>query len=407
MPDTSIAVTPPARKRIALFLDGTWNTLSDNTNVWRLKSLCAPISVDKSKQVIYYNAGLGTRSGQKVRGGAFGYGIDEIVLDAYEWLVENYNPNDEIFIFGFSRGAFTARSLSGLVSRFGLLTPGSPLSIRQLYDRYRKGNQVLTIHQLSTDQKKVHPTVLEEEWLLKYSLEISIKFIGVWDTVGALGKPSVHTSWLSGGSHEFLDTNLRTSNEFAFHAVAIDEHREAFLPTLWTKYVPKDPKTSTPPWRDLSQVEQRWFVGAHANVGGGYDNDLLAQVPLKWMMRKAAACGLSFRRDIDIEGNVHQSPVVDSFGPFMYGAYKLLKFGQPYYREIARAPEERKITVVHTINETIDPSVFERWRLDEKYRPQNLRNWAERHKLKVEEIHSAVRADNPQEQVPDDTAYIP
>jgi uncharacterized protein (DUF2235 family) len=191
MPQIPIAAGQIAPKRIALFLDGTWNIVSDNTNVWRLKALCAPVSADGSLQCAYYNSGLGTRVGEKVRGGMFGYGIDTAVIEAYEWLIENYNAGDEIFIFGFSRGAYTARSLSGLVSRFGLLTPGAPLSIRQLYNRYKKGNQASTIRGIISREDKSKST-LEEEWMLKYSRPIPIKFIGVWDTVGSLGIPSTH-----------------------------------------------------------------------------------------------------------------------------------------------------------------------------------------------------------------------
>jgi uncharacterized protein (DUF2235 family) len=400
MPQTPIAAGQIASKRIALFLDGTWNIVSDNTNVWRLKALCAPVSADGSLQCAYYNSGLGTRVGEKVRGGMFGYGIDTAVIEAYEWLIENYNAGDEIFIFGFSRGAYTARSLSGLVSRCGLLTPGAPLSIRQLYNRYKKGNQASTIRGIISREDKSKST-LEEEWMLKYSRPIPIKFIGVWDTVGSLGIPSTHLAWLTGGTHQFLDTNLRTSNEYVFHALAIDEHREAFAPTLFTKFVPKSPGAPTPAPRSLSEVEQRWFVGAHSNVGGGNQNDLLAQVPLNWIMRKAASHRLAFRQELDVDARVNTSPIEDSFGKFLGGAYKAIKLGRPYYRQIACAPEERTITIVHTINESIDLSVFNRWREDKSYRPENLVRWAEAHGVKVENLHSAVRADNPQETISD------
>src|SRR3954447_1354914 len=100
--------TRPAVKRIALFLDGTWNTTNDNTNVWRLRALAAPVGADRVRQSIYYNAGLGTQVGSKVRGGMFGVGIDDVLLETYQWLVENYNNGDDIFIFGFSRGSYTA-----------------------------------------------------------------------------------------------------------------------------------------------------------------------------------------------------------------------------------------------------------------------------------------------------------
>ena len=110
-------------KRIAIFLDGTWNTLNNNTNVWRLKSLSAP---DARDQVVYYSQGVGTRVGEKVRGGVTGHGLDNEIIDAYTWLTEVFETGDEIFLFGFSRGAYAARSLSGLISKCGVLKPGAP-----------------------------------------------------------------------------------------------------------------------------------------------------------------------------------------------------------------------------------------------------------------------------------------
>jgi uncharacterized protein (DUF2235 family) len=151
-------------------LDGTWNTVNDNTNVWRMKSLCA-VGAD---QVCYYSAGVGTQHGESLRGGMLGYGLDAEVIQAYEWLTENYNRDDRIFIFGFSRGAFTARSLSGFISKCGLLQPGAPMSVNQLYARYRKGSTTQTIRAL-----KNHPAdnlSLEDRWLKEYSMDIPIVF---------------------------------------------------------------------------------------------------------------------------------------------------------------------------------------------------------------------------------------
>jgi len=104
----------PEKKRLALFLDGTWHAVADNTNVWRMKSLCAPRGADGLAQLVYYNPGVGTQFGSRIRGGMFGYGLDQVVIDAYEWLIDHYEDGDEIFIFGFSRGAYSARSLAGL-----------------------------------------------------------------------------------------------------------------------------------------------------------------------------------------------------------------------------------------------------------------------------------------------------
>jgi uncharacterized protein (DUF2235 family) len=255
-----------------------------------------------------------SKPGSIVRGGLFGYGIDDAVINAYEWLIENFDDGDEIFIFGFSRGAYTARSLSGFISRCGLLVPGSPLSIRQLYNRYRKGNEVATLRELH--QNPNDPRCgLEEKRLVKHGRPISVKFTGVWDTVGALGDTGDFVI-LTGGDHDFLDVNLRRSDEFAFHALAIDEHREDFAATLFTRYAPKISPDPVPP-RRLDEVEQRWFVGDHSNVGGGTDNDLLPQVPLKWMMGKAALHGLAFRSPIELEEGLTNALSTTPIQPFL------------------------------------------------------------------------------------------
>src|SRR5262249_42210738 len=110
MSDVVIAKPAPPKKRVAVFLDGTWNTVNDNTNVWRLKSLLSAGGKDGLQQLAYYHQGVGTRFGSRARGGMFGYGLNDEIIRAYEWLIDNYNPDDELFIFGFSRGAYTARS---------------------------------------------------------------------------------------------------------------------------------------------------------------------------------------------------------------------------------------------------------------------------------------------------------
>jgi uncharacterized protein (DUF2235 family) len=394
LPDQPAEQAVRPGKRLALFLDGTWNTVSTNTNIWRLRALCAPADRNGVQQRIYYTAGLGTKRGEKVRGGMFGHGLTTAVTDAYEWLIENYDPGDDFFIFGFSRGAYTARSLNGLLSKCGLLVPGAPLGVSQLFRRYRRGGEPMTIRELlfARDQGKTDFT-LEEQWVMKYSVPVQTKFIGVFDTVGALGIPG--TSLLGASAYRFLNTGIRTSNDFAFHALAIDEHREAFLPTLWTKAIPKPPKTDPIRQRTVEQVEQRWFVGAHANVGGGCESDSLAQLPLKWIMAKAELHGLAFRGPIAVDAGVLQTPIFDSFGQFMYGAYRLAKLGRPYYRAINGPPKDLGDSFDTPINETIDASVFDRWRADPDYRPPNLAAWAARQRIDPEHITMAVRADNP------------
>lgn len=402
MADQARGLVASPKKRLALFLDGTWNTVNDNTNVWRLKALCASRSTDGLAQAVYYSAGVGTQFGDRFRGGMFGYGLNDEIIAAYEWLVGEYNDGDELFIFGFSRGAYTARSLSGLISKCGLLIAGAPLSVNQLYARYRRGSAPQTIRELlaAREQGKTDFSI-EEQWMMKYSLPIDVEFIGVWDTVGALGLPFGNLPFFGRSDMQFLNTGLRTSNKFAFHALAIDEHRKPFAPTLWTVDQSIAPDHPNPPPRPLEQVEQRWFVGAHANVGGGYQSDLLAQLPLKWMMQKAIDQGLSFRRSVDLDGNPETSPICNSYTEFMYGCYKLATFDHPYYREIGQDPvPSGPQTVRATINELVDASVFDRWRADGTYRATNLTSWAQRHSLDPATLGSAVRADNPATAVP-------
>ena len=388
------------RKKLALFLDGTWNVVTNNTNVWRLKSLCQR----SGDQAVYYNQGVGTQVGSKIIGGMLGYGLDQEVMDAYEWVIENYNTGDELFIFGFSRGAYTARSLSGFISKCGLLQRGSPLGVGELYERYQMGGVPKTIRILRNEKENAPnvPLSLQDEWLLKYSLPIPVKFLGVWDTVGALGIPFGNIPGLSRSNYKYLETDLHINNSFAYHALAIDEHRKSFEPTLWTRDLPKNSKSEDldQPLRTLHAVEQRWFVGAHANVGGGYNSDLLAQIPLKWLMDKAIQHGLNFQQTFTVEGDVTHARIADSYGEFIYGIYS--QFGTPYYRPIGNTPvviDEENETI--TVNETIDPSVFDRWRVDPKYRPPNLVEWAQRKKVDPGQLQTSVRADDPLVSVPD------
>ncbi len=379
-------------KRIALFLDGTWNNVDDNTNVYRAKSLC-----NKSpEQLCYYSAGVGTQKGEHLSGGMFGIGINEEVLAAYEWLVDHYEPDAQIFIFGFSRGAFTARSLAGFISICGLLKPGSPISLKQVYERYRHGNTKHTIRKLA----EMDDSTLSQEdvWLKRYSRAIPIWFQGVWDTVGALGVPGPFIPCVSKDDFTFLETDLRINDTHAYHALAIDEHRQAFVPTLWVKNTPK--QGDTYPARDLAHVEQRWFVGAHANVGGGYENDLLAQIPLKWIMSRAVAHGLVFNDDVQLDGDESTCQVRDSYAEMAHGLYALATFGKHYYRPIGASAVDNGDSTTTTINETIDASVFERWRKLSDYRPQNLVEWAERVGADPAQIFDAVLADSPTTTVP-------
>jgi uncharacterized protein (DUF2235 family) len=303
------AISKSSRKRLAVFLDGTWSSVDDNTNVWRLKSLCSSLSADGLQQLVHYEVGV-----NGALGGLFGYGLDKNITDAYEWLIDHYNPEDEIFIFGFSRGAYTARSLAGLIAKCGLLKAGAPLGVKQLYNRYRRAED-RTIWALIDvrDRGTLGDSTLER-----------IKLVGVWDTVGELGIPLFNIPGISRSTLGFLHTGLRLPIEYGFHALAIDEHRRAFSPTIWTIRTPNDSTTKVAASRPLSSVEQRWFVGDHPNVGGGCESDLLAQIPLRWIMKKASLQGLSFREDVELDGNELTAAISDSYREFLRGTYHLV-----------------------------------------------------------------------------------
>lgn len=380
----SSARPPEAKKKLALFLDGTWNAVGTNTNVWRLRSLCADKDDKGHPQLRYYDSGV-----KGFVGGGWGKGVTENVQEAYNWLVENYDDGDQIFIFGFSRGAHTARSLAGFISICGLLQPGGALGVDQLYERYRNDDD-RTIYKLPTfDTTSI---TLEERWMLKYSRPVAVEMVGVWDTVGALGVPGLNLAGISSSTLKFHHTGLRKPVRHGFHALALDEHRAKFAPTPWTIRTKAGAATPTS-MRPIESVEQRWFVGAHANVGGGCFNDTLAQITLRWMMQKAAGLGLTFRNDLELDGNEHRGAISDSYREFLKGIYSLVS--RRSYRPVAPDPF-REVTGTHArVNETIDHSVFDRWRDDSSYRPPNLVEWGQRKNVDPGDISCSVLANSP------------
>jgi hypothetical protein len=181
------------------------------------------------------------------------------VRDAYAFLAANYCEGDEIFLFGFSRGAYTARSVAGIIGWVGLIHKGDMDDFALLWEGYR-----LRARPQQPDVRTHFPD--------RYAI-VPIKCVAVWDTVGALGIPG-HLGDMFTQFYQFQDTNLGPHIENAFHALALDEHREDFLPTLWSK-LPNAPATQ--------RLEQVWFPGAHSNVGGGYAEHGLSDVALAWM----------------------------------------------------------------------------------------------------------------------------
>lgn len=272
-------------KRIVICADGTWNHRDQldkeskkrrPTNVTKLARAVLPRSPDGVHQIVFYSDGLGTRGGMdSLTGGAFGHGIEENIRQLYRSIVYNYEPGDHIFLFGFSRGAFTVRSLAGFMDFAGLLEKDDDYFTPELYSCYESGQGAGTAawNQANRKVKGTRPCP-------------PIQMIGVWDTVGALGAPGALGQWINPSKYRYHNVSLGSSVQNAFHALAVDERRKPFAPTLWSR-----------PVNWPGQLVQAWFPGVHSNVGGGYTPDGLANCALWWMVGEASSLGLAFDKD--------------------------------------------------------------------------------------------------------------
>lgn len=300
-------------RNIVVCCDGTWNTADQEsdgrpspTNVVKLYNALE----HSDDQPTYYHPGVGTGSGfwDKKLGGGLGVGLDHHIKSAYRWLAETFRADDRIFIFGFSRGAFTARSLGGLIIEQGLLNlkavkhdPDQTWQrVDDVYAAYRAREEFENPkgYEFHNAEGGANPAGQTE-----------IYFMGVWDTVGALGIPeslSLLDFLDDPAKFRFHDTKLSTVIQHARHAVALDEDRRTFEPTLW-KNADEHP--------DAKQV---WFPGVHADVGGGYFETGLSDGALLWMLDEAQECGLKIHPKVrdqispDPQGIVHDSCT----GPF-------------------------------------------------------------------------------------------
>ncbi|MFL9609502.1 DUF2235 domain-containing protein [Methylobacillus sp. Pita2] len=259
-------------KRIAIFADGTWNSpeQSQPTNVLHMAQAVSP-NTGGTEQVAFYDWGIGS-DGNKITAGITGAGIDKNIMDCYRFIVHNYDPGDELYFFGFSRGAYTVRSLAGFIRNSGLLRREHAGRIGEAYKLYRRRSR-------NSGPSAPEATAFRQAYAVA---DITyIEFVGVWDTVGALGIPIPF--WGTLGEREFLfhDTEPSKIILHARHAVSIDENRKDFEPTLW----------SEKPGLDLKQV---WFAGVHSDIGGGYPQPGLSYCAAQWMIAEAEQSGLIF-----------------------------------------------------------------------------------------------------------------
>ncbi len=308
-------------KRLLCFFDGTWNVPNgrgDVTNIVKLARVALGIAPDGIAQVARYVEGIGTDPDdgeyRAFLEGAIGIGVDRRILDGYRFLAERYAPGDEIYLFGFSRGAFQARSLAGLINFVGLLAPDALHETSAAWSCYQErdvGPDLATRDRL---RKLAHPGV-------------RITCLGVWDTVGNLGIPLI-------GKHRwnrhfaFHDTELSPLVEVGLQALAIDEPRGPFSPSLWTR------REDTPP-PEGQHIEQVWFPGSHANVGGGFPDSTVSDIALLWMAERAmATTGVAF--DLPrLRTMTAPDPLGETVAPTSDGIYRASRL-MPFIRLIGQ-----------------------------------------------------------------------
>lgn len=262
-------------KNIVVFSDGTGQEggVGNNTNVYKLFNI---VQDRTQQQVSFYDRGLGT-GWRKFTGSMFGAGISHNIKECYRFIFENYEAGDKIFLFGFSRGATTVRSLSTFIHHFGILPKSRPELIEQAYKIYKtKDTENL--------DKKAQAFIAKH-----HTIWTCIEFLGVWDTVAALGIPNKTINALLSSvtrfRHHFHDLELSESVRHARQALSLDERRRIFKPEIWCPLSKQRP-------RQDDTLKQVWFSGVHSDVGGSYKNAELSDIALIWLTNEAIRHGL-------------------------------------------------------------------------------------------------------------------
>jgi uncharacterized protein (DUF2235 family) len=307
-------------KNIVIFSDGTGQEGGKgyNSNVYKLFNM---VEDRTSEQIAFYDRGLGA-GWRKVTGNLFGMGISKNIKDCYRFIFENYQSGDQIYLFGFSRGASTVRSLSGFLNLFGILPKSRPELINRAYRIYKINNPA----------KRNTRT---QEFINKHHrMKCRVKLLGVWDTVSALGVPwgiiNILLDKISFFKIKFHNFDLCTNVENAYHALSLDERRKIFSPVLWNNKV-----------EEHQEMRQVWFCGVHTDIGGGYKESELSDISLKWMRDNAMKLGLKIYPEHhvvlnqDISGIIHDS--CSGFPGLLYSqekrAWNIKLFDKPTLHE--------------------------------------------------------------------------
>lgn len=347
---------------------GTWlnsnssslkSSVAIPSNVTRISRAIKPLSSDGIPQIVFYHHGVGAGGGISDRlMGISGEGLAQIVREGYHFIATNWVPGDEIFIFGFSRGAFSARSIAALIGEVGILTndglPYLPAIFRDFQNKhdenYRPKNPDLPFPNKPSALDPEYTRELKRRGMTR--LDVPVKVVGCFDTVGSLGTPKI--GWLTRLGLQpdrmkelsFYDTSLGNHIEYAFQALSLDERRFAFPPTLWEKF--QDNQTTLRQvWFPVSAPSPAFYLfgndtdcpffsqGAHSNVGGGYDDQQIATISLAWMMAQCQPF-LDFDLDYihdqyeDVElyyEDTNQKPRPWSFGKIFSGMEGIYALG--------------------------------------------------------------------------------
>ena len=324
--------------------DGTWQSLTTPypTNVSKIaQGLCA--NEGQPAPLIYYHGGIGTGDGpaDHLLGGGFGHGLDTHIQLAYEFLCFNYTPGDEIYLFGFSRGAYTVRSLAGLINYSGLLKREHARQFSGAYAFYREPAP-------SAPHNDV-VNAFKEEFCVR---DLRIKLLACFDTVGSLGTPNLIPVFpavaILNGKYKFHDTNLSSIIDHALHACAVDERRKAFSLT---------PMVRNGDFKN-QHLAQQWFIGDHGCVGGGDGNKTpLSNLSLQWMDEQFGRLGYPFRIDFSRLPDTNRA---DPLAPFEQDPDPLFLIEGLADRELNDGDQ-------------VDDSASERWKEMDNYRPTTLR----------------------------------
>jgi uncharacterized protein (DUF2235 family) len=291
-------------KRLILCCDGTWNSPvnAQVSNIEKLARAAAVGDVGGAQQIVEYVGGVGSRGYlvDRLLGGAFGYGITRNVVDGYRFLALNYEPGDELVVLGYSRGAYTARSVVGMISTVGMLTPEALLA--------DKLGEAEAAYRDLTPQRAERQAAFREQYSRK---EVRVAFLGVFDTVGALGVPGP-----SRRRSRFHDVKLSSIVDRARQALAIDEHRITFAPCLW----------EVPDGDPDGRVEQVWFPGTHGDVGGGGAVCGLSDLTLQWMAAELREVGVVLHEDrLQAQLRSDKELLVRTAPPWFYGALNVIE----------------------------------------------------------------------------------